>query len=118
MSDPVLFVKTIAERFRGIGSLLEEHVTDNMGEILPHAFFGDLTRYILTFVAAGTAGGGLEPKRELREALEKHGDRPGGAFPQGQRPRLSEPCMARSSRRHSYDAGQKTFPQVWRALIS
>lgn len=70
MSDPVAFVKTIGERFRGVGSLLEEHVTDNMGEILPHVFFGDLTRYIMALVAAVTAGGGLEPRRELREILD------------------------------------------------
>jgi hypothetical protein len=29
-------------------TLLDEHVEDNFGEILPHVFFGDLTRFIVS----------------------------------------------------------------------
>lgn len=66
----VAFVRSLVSRFAGLRELLEEHVEDNFGEILPHVFFGDLTRYILSLLSAATAGGGLPPRSELREILD------------------------------------------------
>jgi hypothetical protein len=65
----VVYVKDITARFPSLATLLEEHVHDNLGELLPHVFFGDLTRYILALLMTVNSGGGLEPRRELREML-------------------------------------------------
>src|SRR5687767_5332264 len=70
MNGSTAFVKAMVGRFEGLAPLLKEHVTDNLGEILPHVFFGDLTRYILALVATVSSGGGLEPRRELRDILD------------------------------------------------
>jgi hypothetical protein len=69
MSDTTAFVKAMVERFQGLDALLKEHVDDNFGQILPHVFFGDLTRYVLMLLAS-SAGGGLQPRRELRDILD------------------------------------------------
>jgi hypothetical protein len=46
MSETKRLCEQLASQFRGVGALLEEHLADN-GELLPHVFFGDLTRYVL-----------------------------------------------------------------------
>lgn len=66
----VAFVKDIVAQFPGLAALLEEHLHDNLGELLPHVFFGDLTRYMLTLLMTSNSGGGLKPRRELREMLD------------------------------------------------
>lgn len=47
----VSFVQSIVARFPGLKPLLAEHIKDNH-EILPHLFFGDVTRYALSLVRA------------------------------------------------------------------
>ncbi|HEY4310193.1 MAG TPA: hypothetical protein VGN12_12150 [Pirellulales bacterium] len=42
----ILFCEQLAAEFHGVARLLKERQADN-GELLPHVFFGDLTRYIL-----------------------------------------------------------------------
>lgn len=42
------FVEGIVERFPSLGEVFAEHVSDNFGEVLPHLFFGDLTRYVVS----------------------------------------------------------------------
>jgi hypothetical protein len=37
----------MAACFPGLGPVLDEHTKDNLGEILPHLFFGDVTRYVV-----------------------------------------------------------------------
>ncbi len=64
----VSFVRSTMARFPSLSALLEEHLKDNLGEILPHVFFGDVTRYVLSLLAA--SGGGLPPRRELRDILD------------------------------------------------
>lgn len=62
------FVGSMVARFPGLSALLEEHIKDNHGEMLPHVFFGEVTRYILSLLLAAS-GGGLSPRRELRDIL-------------------------------------------------
>ncbi len=61
------FVREIVKRFPKLSPLLREHLHDNSGELLPHVFFGDLTRYAVALLTS--ADGGLEASRELRELL-------------------------------------------------
>lgn len=70
MNGAITLVKAMVDRFESLAPLLKEHIADNMGQILPHVFFGDLTRYILALVAAVSSGAGLEPRCELRDILD------------------------------------------------
>lgn len=63
MSDrAVVFVKAISARFPCLGPVLDEHIGDN-GEILPHVFFGDVTRYAVRLFQNS------EASPELRDIL-------------------------------------------------
>ncbi len=62
----VSFVREMVARFPGLSALLEEHMKDNFGEILPHLFFGDVTRYVVALLS----GGDLAQRRELRDILD------------------------------------------------
>jgi hypothetical protein len=64
-----VFVKAIAARFPSLGSVLDEHIRDNSGEILPHVFFGDLTRHALWLLSALQVDGGITPVGELQDLL-------------------------------------------------
>jgi hypothetical protein len=63
------FVRALVARFPSLAPLLEEHLTDNFGELLPHIFFGDVVRWVLTLMATARAEGSLTAQRELREFL-------------------------------------------------
>jgi len=63
------FVRSLATRWPGLGPILEEHINDNFGEILPHVFFGDLTRYVLSLLGEASRGDEAA-RRELREILD------------------------------------------------
>jgi hypothetical protein len=41
-------VDRLVERFGWLEPLLREHLADNFGEVLPHLFLGDVTRYLVT----------------------------------------------------------------------
>ena len=41
------FVRSFVSRFPEFRGVLEEHLEDNFGELLPHLFFGDVTRYVV-----------------------------------------------------------------------
>jgi hypothetical protein len=60
----ISFVRDMVARFPGMGALLEEHIKDN-DEILPHVFFGDVTRYVLSLLSDS-----LPQRRELRDILD------------------------------------------------
>jgi hypothetical protein len=57
------FVQELVERFPALHSLLREHLEDQCGELLPHVFMGDVTRY---FVDAYDAG---MPRRQEVQAM-------------------------------------------------
>jgi len=65
----IAFVRSLVSRFPSLSGVLEEHVKDN-DEILPHVFFGDLTRFTLSLLSTAIGGGGLPPRRELRGILD------------------------------------------------
>ncbi len=41
-------VDRLVERFGWLEPLLQEHLADNFGEVLPHLFLGDVTRHLVT----------------------------------------------------------------------
>ena len=70
MSDhTVSFVRSMVERFPSLYGPLEGHIRDNYGEVLPHVFFGDVTRYVVSLLLAARSGSNLPRRRELRDIL-------------------------------------------------
>src|SRR3954471_14705300 len=65
----VSFVRSIVARFPSLSAILEEHLKDNLGEILPHVFLGDVTRYLPSLLLAASSGG-FPIRRELRDILD------------------------------------------------
>ena len=61
------FVKELVARFPGLASLLDAHRQNNADEILPHVFFGDVTRYVVV-LADKSAGSEL---RDIITYLEE-----------------------------------------------
>jgi len=41
------FIRSLVEKHPSLDPLLREHLVD-FGEVLPHVFFGDLTRYVIS----------------------------------------------------------------------
>jgi hypothetical protein len=71
MSDhTITFVRLIAARFSPLGAVLEEHMQDNFGEILPHVFFGDLTRYVVSLASEGGTATEFARLCEMYEILD------------------------------------------------
>ena len=64
------FVRALVGRFPSLEPLLEEHLTDNFGELLPHIFLGDVVRWVLSLFATARAEGSFASRRELRDILE------------------------------------------------
>jgi hypothetical protein len=65
----VSFVRSMVGRFPGLYGPLEEHIEANFGELLPHVFFGDVTRYVVSLFLATRSSACLAPRRELRDIL-------------------------------------------------
>jgi hypothetical protein len=65
------FVKQLAAPFPGLAALLDEHIKENFGEVLPHVFFGDVTRYLVSLLLAISGGGDLTQRRELCQTLDR-----------------------------------------------
>jgi len=61
------FIRAMVARFPGLRPLLNEHRQDQDGELLPHLFFADLTRYLLSLLSdeSNVCAG-----RDLREMLD------------------------------------------------
>jgi hypothetical protein len=71
VTEPTIsFVKRVGARFPGLAPLLAEHTKDNFGQILPHVFLGELTRYTLSLLATADSGRNVPAARELRELLD------------------------------------------------
>ena len=65
------FVQELVSHFPRLQPLLSEHAADNFGEILPHVFFGDITRYVMAVVLAIESGKASdEDRRELVDILK------------------------------------------------
>lgn len=62
-------VDRLVNGFPSIRPLLEEHLTDNFGEVLPHLFLGDVTRYLTRLADAVNSPGGGVASAELDRML-------------------------------------------------
>ncbi len=40
-------VDALVRTFPGVKEVYDEHLRENLGELLPHVFFGDLTRFVI-----------------------------------------------------------------------
>ena len=60
-------IDRLVGKFPTLQPLLREHLAENFGEVLPHVFFGDLTRYVASEFLQGTDYGLL---RALLDELE------------------------------------------------
>jgi hypothetical protein len=73
MSDATIeFIQLLVRRYPRLQPIFDEHVSDNFGEVLPHLFLGDLTRYSVSrFVAveSGMLPKDSEAEWELRRLL-------------------------------------------------
>ncbi len=65
----VAFVRSIVARFPGLTVLLEEHIKD-FDEVLPHVFFGDLTRHVVSLALLANTGGERAAAQELCGILD------------------------------------------------
>ncbi len=61
------FVRALTARFPDLGRLLAEHLAHNLGQLLPHVFFGDIVRWAVSLLISTRTGDNLTPRRELRE---------------------------------------------------
>jgi hypothetical protein len=64
------FIEVLVGTYPRLRPIFVEHVSDNFGEVLPHVFFGDLTRYVVSRfldIEWGTQGQSAEV--ELRNLL-------------------------------------------------
>jgi hypothetical protein len=52
---PAGFVDWLVSRHSDLAPILDEHLRDN-GELLPHVFFGDVTRYASELARRGDTG--------------------------------------------------------------
>jgi hypothetical protein len=71
----VAFVNRIGGLSPTLTTLLEDHMRDNFGEILPHLFMGDVARHVIALVRAPVSDDSLAVRRELKTVLEtiEHG---------------------------------------------
>jgi len=69
------FVNQVAGLSPTLKVLLEDHVKDNFGEVLPHVFLGDVTRHVIALVQAPASDDSLAVRREVKNILDtmEHG---------------------------------------------
>lgn len=77
------FIGHLVAKVPDLEPLLQEHLSDNFGEVLPHVFFGDITRFVVAeFLRAENAGTAeqassspLKPLlAELEDAVSQSGE--------------------------------------------
>lgn len=75
MSESTIdLVDSLVAKFPTLEPVLREHLADNFGEVLPHLFFGDLTRYVVSeFVRTGGPGR-VQPMLDELELAFSAGD--------------------------------------------
>ncbi len=73
--ESMAFVKQVAGLSPTLKVLLESHVKDNFGEVLPHVFLGDVTRHVIALVGAPASEVSLAVRREVKTILDtmEHG---------------------------------------------
>ena len=64
------FVRQLAGISPVLDAMLEEHLKDNFGEILPHVFLGDITRHAVAMCENAESGRSLGAQRELKSLLD------------------------------------------------
>lgn len=62
-------VEMLVDRFTSLRPLLNEHLADNFNKLLPHVFFGDVARWIVSLATGKTAAAKLASRRELVQVL-------------------------------------------------
>ncbi len=65
-------IERLVAKYPRLKSIFDEHVSDNFGEVLPHLFFGDLTRYVISRLLDVESGVGpkhADAEQELRALL-------------------------------------------------
>ena len=69
----IKLVERLAGRFPALEPLLREHRADNFGDVLPHVFFGDLTRFVVGHYRLVRESGDFEGPEgaELRALLDE-----------------------------------------------
>jgi hypothetical protein len=45
--DTIAVLDRLAERFPAVRSILDQHLADNFGEVLPHVLMGEIAQYIV-----------------------------------------------------------------------
>ena len=69
MHSPEHFVDQLVREIPGVEPILEEHMKD-FGEMLPHVFMGELTRYVL-YIHKASGGVDSNTQDELRQILDR-----------------------------------------------
>ena len=69
MSSPAeIFCRRLVEDIPELAPILQEHLEDNFDEMLPHVFFGDVTRWVDDALASDPQSA---PARELLARLDQ-----------------------------------------------
>jgi len=66
-SETAAYVERVVAAVPELQPVLQEHLDDNLGELLPHVLFGDVTRWAQ---AEAEADAGSEPLQRLLTQLE------------------------------------------------
>lgn len=66
----VAFVNVLVKRFPALVGLFQEHINDNFGKILPHVFFGDFARYVISLCFTAHTSGKLTELQQLQDILD------------------------------------------------
>jgi len=70
MSEATIdFIDHLVSQVPTLESALREHVSDNFGEVLPHVFLGDITRYAVAEFIRGEKGVERPVSQELEALL-------------------------------------------------
>lgn len=66
----IALVDRLVEQFDALRPMLREHLSDNFGEVLPHLFFGDITRYAVsrTIEAQGAT---VQARKAIQQELDE-----------------------------------------------
>ncbi|MBW3650414.1 MAG: hypothetical protein KY458_07595 [Actinobacteria bacterium] len=90
MSEAVnALINRLAGRSPRLAALLREHRVENFGDVLPHVFFGDLTRFILREYCR-IAGERTVDESAMTSELEGLLEELEGAFASGEDEEVSE----------------------------
>jgi hypothetical protein len=52
-------VRLLVDAFSPLRPLLDEHLDDNFGDVLPHLFLADVSRYLVDLIESGRRGDAL-----------------------------------------------------------